>query len=111
MASTSHQSAMRSFMVQTVCDKPLEQGRQDINVESTFYNVFMLSRWSSDNRLVRVQLSSSISAASVPYTVENEYTVIKDEIDAVRMLVIYSLIYVLQCIAYLFARAEYQTVH
>ena len=73
---------MRSFMVQTVCDKPLEQGRQDINVESTFYNVFMLSRWSSDNRLVRVQLSSSISAASVPYTVENEYTVIKDEIDA-----------------------------
>ena len=41
-------------MVQTVCDKPLEQGRQDINVESTFYNAFMLSDWSSDYSLVRV---------------------------------------------------------
>ena len=28
-------SAFGSFMVQTVCDKPLEQGRHDINVEST----------------------------------------------------------------------------
>ena len=77
---------MRPFMVETVCGKPLEQGRQDINVYSTFYNAFMLSDWSSDYRLVRVQLSSSISTDSLPYTVENEYTVIKDEIDALKEL-------------------------
>ena len=86
MASTSHQSAMRSFMVQTVCDKPLEQCRHDINIESTFYDAFLLSDWSNDYLLVRVEPSSSIRADSLPFTVGNVYIVIKDEVDALKQL-------------------------
>ena len=73
-------------MVQTVCDKPLEQGRQDINVERTFYDAFMLSDWSIHYRLVRVELSSSLRADSLPFTVGNVYAVIKHEVDALTQL-------------------------
>ena len=84
MASPSHHSAFGSFRVQTVCDKPREQGRPDINVERTFYDAFMLSDWSSHYRLVRVELSSTIGADSLPFTVGNVYAVIKDEVDALK---------------------------
>ena len=82
MASTSHgHSALQPYMVQLVLGSPFKQGKQVINIDRSFHDVFDALEWGKGYSLLRVDLRESLNDSSLPNAVANLHSSVNSEIE------------------------------